>query len=152
MAVVRSQVVLKEFSVVEWPCLCFLGLARDRTKCCLQDSVTRVLWLQPPLQAFSSWPCSRCIFPLLRPWGGPCGSAVPWEEADPLTWVSKAGGTISSFRVAQPWLQRSPGPGLTAHALEQRPFVGDCHSPPEHFAGWQLRRDLVIAYDLQASH
>lgn len=32
---VPSQVVLQEFSLVEWTCLCFLGLARARTKYCL---------------------------------------------------------------------------------------------------------------------
>ena len=72
-----------------------------------------------------------CVYPLLSPWGGPCRSTIPWKEAGSLPWVAKAGGTISSFRVTQPRLQRSPGPGLTAHALECRLFVGDCHSPPE---------------------
>lgn len=61
--------------------------------------------------------------------GGPHGSIVPWEEASSLTWVAKAGNTISSFRVAKPWLPRSPRPGLTAHALEQRLFIGDSHNP-----------------------
>lgn len=88
-----------------------------------------------------------CVFPLLRPWGGPCGSTIPWEEAGSLTWVAKAGSTISSFRVAQPWPQRSPGPGLTVHALQWRLFVGDVHIPTA-FTGWHLRRSRVGVYDL----